>query len=185
MAKPVVSFLARYNVAACRHVLERVGEGPEHAAAGPLRCLFFDTIHATVNHIAGVDDLWRKRLSGQSSADFDAFYINDPASSGIRNGTLWLQRQPDWARARAAALDAALETQAFVEAQTDASLLDIVTYARTDGSTAEIQRGPALMHLLNHATHHRGQVHAALTELGVDGVVLDMPALLGNDNCRF
>uniref|UniRef100_A0A7S1PQ40 Damage-inducible protein DinB n=1 Tax=Neobodo designis TaxID=312471 RepID=A0A7S1PQ40_NEODS len=185
MSKPVLSFLATYNVAACRHVLERIGESPDVASKGPLKCLFFDTIHATVNHIAGVDELWRLRLSGQSSAAFDQFYVNDPASSGIRDGTLWLEREPDWARSRAAALDAALATQAFVEAQSEDSLREVVSYARTDGSTATIQRGPALLHLLNHATHHRGQIHAGLTELGVGGVVLDMPALLGNDSCRF
>jgi uncharacterized damage-inducible protein DinB len=185
MAKPALSFLAKYHVEATRHVLDRIGPAADVAASGPLKCLFFDTMHATVNHIAGVDTLWRLRLSGESSAAFDRFYVNDPAVTGIRDGVLWFDRQPDWEKARAEALEASLATQAFVEGLTDQALLDIATYARTDGSSATIQRGPAIMHMLNHGTHHRGQLHAAMAELGIGGVVLDMPALLGSDNCRF
>jgi len=184
-AKPVIAFLAKYHVAATRHTLERIASSPGAASRGPLPYMFFDTIHATMNHIAGVDELWRLRLSGQTSAPFDKFYLNDPATSGVKDGALWLERQPDWELARGEALEAAKATQAFVDAQPDEAFLELVSYARTDGSTATIQRGPALMHLLNHATHHRGQVHAALTDLGVSGVVLDMPALMGNDGCRF
>jgi uncharacterized damage-inducible protein DinB len=33
---------------------------------------------------------------------------------------------------------------------------------------------PALIHLFNHQTHHRGQVHALLTGLGHDAPSLDL-----------
>jgi uncharacterized damage-inducible protein DinB len=33
---------------------------------------------------------------------------------------------------------------------------------------------PSLAHLFNHQTHHRGQIHAALTRLGTDAPSLDL-----------
>jgi uncharacterized damage-inducible protein DinB len=32
-----------------------------------------------------------------------------------------------------------------------------------------------VVHLFNHQTHHRGQVHALLTSMGVDPGVTDLP----------
>jgi uncharacterized damage-inducible protein DinB len=44
-------------------------------------------------------------------------------------------------------------------------------------STPEVfeQRlAPALLHLFNHQTHHRGQAHCVLTGLAADAPVLDL-----------
>ena len=177
-------FLAKYHVAATRQTVECI---PAQLADRETSCLFFGTIHATINHIAGVDKLWRLRLSGQSSVAFEAFdrfYRNDP-QSGVTRAELWRTYEPDWARSTVLAVDAAEATEAFVLAQTEESLLEHVAYQRTDGTEVKIQRGAALMHLLNHATHHRGQIHAALTEAGCRDLVLDMPALLGVEECHF
>jgi len=35
-------------------------------------------------------------------------------------------------------------------------------------------RAPVLAHLFNHQTHHRGQVHAAMTHMGHDAPSLDL-----------
>ena len=178
-------FLAKYHVAATRQTVECI---PAQLADRQTSCLFFGTIHATINHIAGVDKLWRLRLSGQSSVAseaFDRFYRNDPKSSGVTSAELWRTYETDWARSTVLAVEAAEATEAFVLAQTEESLLELVAYQRTDGTEVQIQRGAAVMHLLNHATHHRGQIHAALTEAGCRSLALDMPALLGVENCHF
>jgi uncharacterized damage-inducible protein DinB len=175
--------MARYHVCATEKLLAAVGN--VETARAPAACLFFDTIHATVNHIAGVEVLWRLRLTGHSSAGFDEYYVNDPASSGVRDGQLWQQRQPDWTLAAAEALAEAQRTLDWVGSLSDEQLLETCRYHRTDGTAASIQRGPAVMHLLNHATHHRGQIHAALTQFGHRSLELDIPATVGLENCVF
>jgi uncharacterized damage-inducible protein DinB len=63
----------------------------------------------------------------------------------------------------------------FAEALTEAQLASMISYRRI--STPEPitqQLFPALMHLFNHQTHHRGQAHAILTGLGREAPVLDL-----------
>jgi uncharacterized damage-inducible protein DinB len=178
-----VRFMARYHVAATKRLVECIPN--EQAASKVLPCLFFDTIHATLNHIAGVDRLWRLRLSGQSSAEFNELYTNNPDVSGKRDGELWHARCPDWATAKQQAVEAAEETCRFIHDRTAEELSEIVKFKRTDDVEASIMMGPGLLHLLNHATHHRGQVHAALTELGYRSLGLDIPVVMGFDQCQF
>jgi uncharacterized damage-inducible protein DinB len=47
-------------------------------------------------------------------------------------------------------------------------------YATTKGKPQNKVLGPVLMHVFNHATHHRGQVSAALTRLGRPAPALDL-----------
>jgi uncharacterized damage-inducible protein DinB len=51
-------------------------------------------------------------------------------------------------------------------------------YQRLDGSTMDLPFAAALLHVFNHATHHRGQISAALTQLGQPAPALDMVYLL-------
>jgi uncharacterized damage-inducible protein DinB len=44
----------------------------------------------------------------------------------------------------------------------------------SDMRTMSQRLAPSLAHLFNHQTHHRGQIHAALTRLGTDAPSLDL-----------
>ncbi|MDR2851585.1 MAG: DinB family protein, partial [Burkholderiaceae bacterium] len=41
-----------------------------------------------------------------------------------------------------------------------------LTYTRNNGQTMHVPFAPTLGHVFNHATHHRGQITAAITALG-------------------
>ena len=53
-----------------------------------------------------------------------------------------------------------------------------LVYTRTDGEAARIPYAPALGHVFNHATHHRGQLTAGVTAMGHTGPSLDWAHLL-------
>ena len=67
------------------------------------------------------------------------------------------------------------EIVAFAERLTDADLAATISYTRASSPEKHSQPlWPALVHLFNHQTHHRGQVHALLTRLTGEAPPLDL-----------
>nr|WP_235971461.1 DinB family protein [Palleronia pontilimi] len=144
--------MARYNAwqngwvfAAC--------DGLPDAARRQDRGLFFRTIHATLSHVLWGDHMWLARFTGGDI----------PAVPQRQSGSY----VDDWDCLKAARsdTDAALSTWAATVGQ---DFLD-ADYSWYSGSAqARISRPMAqvVAHLFNHQTHHRGQVHAALTQAG-------------------
>jgi uncharacterized damage-inducible protein DinB len=79
-------------------------------------------------------------------------------------------------RERGAALHQ--EIEAFVAAQTDASLAKDVVYQNTKGETLKFPLGALLLHMINHSTYHRGQVTTLLRQLGASPVPTDLSVYL-------
>ena len=121
--------------------------------------LFFGSIHRTLNHLLVVDRLWTGRIAG--------------ADRGIRS----LDQIPydDFASLRAARRDEDAHLIDFVDGLDEARLGEVVRYRRMIGEGEEEARaGHILLTLFNHQTHHRGQVTAMLTRLGVEYPALDV-----------
>ncbi|HSX70725.1 MAG TPA: DinB family protein [Pseudomonas sp.] len=119
--------------------------------------LFFGSIHGSLNHLAVVDRIWLARVCGEPStytrlddeavserAGFDAFFAIGVAA--------WHERLDGLDEAE---LLAPIDYRNMAGEPHTRTLLDIVT------------------HLVNHGTHHRGQITAALTALGRPASVLD------------
>ena len=51
--------------------------------------------------------------------------------------------------------------------------------SRVDGRTRRLPAAVAVVHLFNHATHHRGQLTTLIKQAGVDPGVTDLPWLPG------
>jgi uncharacterized damage-inducible protein DinB len=63
----------------------------------------------------------------------------------------------------------------YVESMNAAQLAGRFTYmTATNVRTISQRVAPALAHLFNHQTHHRGQIHSALTRLSADAPSLDL-----------
>jgi uncharacterized damage-inducible protein DinB len=64
---------------------------------------------------------------------------------------------------------------AYVDGLDEAALARRFRYRRAS-TPQEFEQplAPALLHVFNHQTHHRGQVHAILTGLGRDAPALDL-----------
>lgn len=121
--------------------------------------LFFGSVHATLNHLLLVDRLWTRRLRGEPN--------------GVKS--LTEIQHDDFPSLRRARIE---EDEAFislVDRLTPAQLDKPVVYTRMLGSGEEEVRGRHILATLNnHQTHHRGQVHAALTQAGIEPPALDV-----------
>ena len=121
--------------------------------------IFFKSVLATLNHLLAADRIWLKRFtgSGEAPATLDARLFDDLSGlTAARRAED--QRIIDWI----AGLSAERLAASF-------------TYVPVTTPAPVTQRlAPALAHFFNHQTHHRGQVHGALTALGKPSVVLDL-----------
>lgn len=120
---------------------------------------FFKSMMGTLNHLLVTDRIWLKRMTatGDAPTALDAVV------------------HADFARLRAARQAEDRRITDWIGGLTEAALAGRFTYVTvTDLRTVSQRLAPALSHLFNHQTHHRGQAHAILTSLGKPGVALDL-----------
>lgn len=120
---------------------------------------FFKSMRGTLNHLLAADRIWLKRFTGEGDA---------PATL---DATLFA----DLARLRAAREAEDKRILGWIGSLSEKALAGRFTYtAITDMRTISQRLAPALAHLFNHQTHHRGQAHTILTSLGKDAPSLDL-----------
>ena len=119
---------------------------------------FFTSLSGTLNHILVADRIWMRRLTGEGETHTVLTDRPFPALGDLRP-----VRE---------AMDARIV--AFVDGLSDDSFEDVVHYANTRGEPHSLARGLILTHLFNHQTHHRGQAHHMVSQLGHTPPPLDM-----------
>jgi uncharacterized damage-inducible protein DinB len=149
--------LARYNRWANRRLYEACGALDDDAYRAD-RGAFFGSIHRTLNHILVGDRAWLGRLEGidRGIRSLDQILFDDLPSL----------------------TDARMEEDARIIAIVDgldaASLEQPLVYRTIAGEIQETPIGLVVIHMLNHATHHRGQVHCMLCQIPTDPPPLDL-----------
>lgn len=124
--------------------------------------LFFGSVHGTVNHLLVTEQIWWAR-----------FALGESPRLAL-DAELHTERAP-----LIAALDAAAQRWAPWAATLQAPRFDgDLHYTRANGKAVRLPFTPTLGHVFNHATHHRGQISAALTALGLESPELDWVRLL-------
>lgn len=121
---------------------------------------YFGSLQGTLGHILVADHLWMARLLDQPQphASLDATPARD-------FDALWAARREQ---------DAA--TRAFIAGLTGDEISATLDYHDMSGTTRSLPRRIILTHMFNHATHHRGQAHHQLTQLGMaEPPALDLP----------
>lgn len=149
---------AAYNAWANQTLYAAAGElSPEELNAD--RGAFFGSLFATLTHLVVTDRIWLRRMTGEG-----------PLHTA-------LDEKPF---STLAELSAAREAEderilRWVDTLTDKRLANTFTYSPiTKPGDITHKLGPALAHLFNHHTHHRGQCHAILTSLGKPSLSLDL-----------
>lgn len=122
------------------------------------RGVFFGSIHNTLNHLLLVDNMWLSRFRGKA-------VDNIPSLDHILHH--------DFASLQEARIKWDRNFVEYVRELVPADLQRTVSYARLSGAKGEGSMQDLLSTLLNHQTHHRGQVHAMLTQAGIRN--RDMP----------
>lgn len=157
-----VKTMSRYNAWQNKNIYEcaaRLNEDERRADRGA----FFRSIHATLNHILWADQMWLMRFGA----------AEQPAARSITDG---LDQFPQWdsLQRERSRFDGIIEVWADSVGASDLSG-DLVWYSAAAGREMKTPRQLAVMHLFNHQTHHRGQVHAMLTGYGLKPGVTDLP----------
>jgi uncharacterized damage-inducible protein DinB len=154
--------LARYHLWATRKLaghIDALSEADYRRDAG----LFFRSVHGTCNHLLVAEHrLWYPRFAEGRSAGAD----------------LAEEIEPERDRLRQRLAEAAERWPALIESLDDARFDGRLDYTTTKGIAQSLPFAPTLGHVFNHATHHRGQVTAAITAMGYPCPEIDMVWML-------
>lgn len=112
---------------------------------------FFGSMTGTLNHLLVTDRIWMHRFTGEGNPPKSLDQIIHPNLAAL-------------AIARTAEDKRILE---WIEGLDEEALAGRFTYITvTDMRRVSQRLAPALTHLFNHQTHHRGQAHTILSLLG-------------------
>ncbi|MGB3636020.1 MAG: DinB family protein [Rivularia sp. (in: cyanobacteria)] len=163
--KQHLSTLTQYHAWAFHRLyeyLESVSETDYRRECG----FFFKSIHGTLNHSLLTDKIWYGRC------------INEPFTVSGLDEELYSDRKQ---------LEAEINNQSvkwnefLMEIGAD-RLGNIIEYKTTEGSEKSLQLSNILSHVVNHGTHHRGQVSAGLTQFGYSAPEIDLPFYIAAQN---
>jgi uncharacterized damage-inducible protein DinB len=156
--KSIFEMLAGYNA----WVNERVYDAAAALSDADYRAdhgAFFGSVHGTLNHLLVGERIWMRRLSGEgpSPTQLDAILYED------------------FGELRAARATEDVRIIDYVASLTPADLAGTVRY-RTISNPGNIEQelSMTLVHVFNHQTHHRGQVHGLLTRITNEAPSLDL-----------
>jgi len=156
MTADLVRTLYRYNAWATARIFQAATPLSAAELAAPSGASF-GSVRETLVHIMAAQWIWLARWKGTSPT------------------TLLDAREfPDLASLRARWDELEAETQRFVETLTDSDLSRVVEYRNTRGERWAYPLWQQVVHQVNHATYHRGEVAATLTQLGHSPGDLDL-----------
>ena len=161
--------MARYNAWANARLMAACGSLDEDAYLAP-RPAFFGSIHNTLSHVYVTDVIWLERIEGRPPS----LWTLDHVPYAGREDLFTARSEMDGVLTDAidASDEAALEGEA---------LYRTATVPQTEQRTP---RADCWLHLFNHQTHHRGQVHGLLSATDVAPPSLDLISYLRQTHAR-
>lgn len=164
-------FMAAYHQDCTRRLLEAIsthlpGDLPTNhyrADSG----LYFRSIHGTLAHLLGGDQIWFERVTAESTPSdvmrtIMPLYELEPPEIGMA----WEERCPD---RNMLFEDLEAQCAAWVDLLKDKDddwTCAPVCYSDSSGSKVTIVRAAGLSQIFNHGTHHRGQISSAFMSFG-------------------
>ncbi len=128
--------------------------------------LFFKSIHGTLNHSLFADKVWYGRCISQP---FTVSGLDEELSSDRKQLENEIKNQ-------------SAKWNEFVLQIDENKLANLIEYRTTEESEKSLQLAYILSHTVNHGTHHRGQISAALTQFGYSAPEIDLPLFIAAQN---
>lgn len=124
------------------------------------RGAFFGSIHGTLNHILYADLAFMSRFTGEPATVLELGADLHDDFEGLWAARSALDRRmQDWSLS--------LDT---------GWLADPLTYtSKVDGVARTVPKWVLVTHMMNHQTHHRGQITTLLSQMGLDIGTTDLP----------
>ena len=158
-----VQTMARYNAWQNQAVITAAESLPPDEI-GRDRGAFWGSILGTLNHLMWGDRMWMSRLAGWKVPE-------GPHADGAR-------LYPTLAAWKADRMRADGRIQLWARSLRPSQLRGDLTWQTASGGAAmTVPVALCVMHMFNHQTHHRGQVHAMLTAAGAETGVTDLLVL--------
>jgi len=156
--KAQFEMLARYNRWANQLLYEAATNLPDTSYRED-RGAFFKSMEGTLNHLLVTDRIWMHRFTGEGDAPY-------------RLDTILFH---DLSLLRGARMAEDNRIVSYADSLDETKLNGVIKYRRVSTPDEHTQPlWPALAHLFNHQTHHRGQAHAILTGLTGKAPELDL-----------
>ena len=108
------------------------------------------SVLAILIHMRNAEWIWLNRWMGNSPVAFPSF----------EQFPTLIALQQDWA-------DVERQMMTFLTAQSADSLESEIEYTNTQGKTYQLRLWQMVVHLANHGTHHRGELAAIFSTVGV------------------
>jgi uncharacterized damage-inducible protein DinB len=124
--------------------------------------LFFRSIHRTLNHLLLVDRIWLGRIR-EKPYEFNG--LGDELE--VDRHALVAALREQWQAVRDY-----IESGDAIGSKTESDITN------TQGQRFTLEKVAMLQHLVNHGTHHRGQISAVLTRLGHPAPAMDLGYML-------
>ena len=117
-----------------------------------------NSVLGTLAHVFAGDRVWLSRVKGETPGPF--ITPEDRRLEVLQND--WPPLHQRWKQ--------------FVGSLSDQDLLSVISYKDTKGNPYQTPLWQILLHLVNHGTHHRGQVSGFLRALGHTPPAVDLIA---------
>jgi uncharacterized damage-inducible protein DinB len=138
----------RYSAWASIQLVEVVRSVPDADFEKPVG-ISHGSLLGTLAHVLWADWLWFNRIAGQSAESMER-----PAQTREALETVWPGIQDKWI--------------AWAERADDAEINRVVEYISIlDGKLTRVPAWQIILHVVNHATLHRGQVMGMLRQMGI------------------
>jgi uncharacterized damage-inducible protein DinB len=156
-----LQMLTRYRAWADQLLYQSLAGVPEPALVRP-QPIIFGSLLRTLNHLNAMDQVWKAHLSGE------------PHGFTSRNP----DHCPDFGTLRASQVQINDWYVRFAEALDQAACDETIRFTFIGGGQGAMTRGDMLLHVVNHATYHRGHVAMMMYGLSVSVPTTDLPVFL-------
>jgi len=160
--KEILVPMAEYNAKANAALLALLAKIPEKLLVADQK-VYYKSLLGTFQHIVLAEINWLKRYESFFS------YPELEGSGLLRKDAEALKAESGASLAACARLSAEVDSLfiAFAKGLDEVDLLKRVRYTNAKGEELERSYWQTIFHVLNHGTHHRGEISAVLDQNGV------------------
>ncbi|KAI8899004.1 hypothetical protein BC833DRAFT_587394, partial [Globomyces pollinis-pini] len=174
MSISLIKRYARYNKWAYETLLNcmsSMSDTDYHGHVG----LCFRSIHGTLNHLLLADRLWYSRLTNTSDPKLAPYWQHTEIYAKPNDSSIFWE---DYIKDRHQLKDSILSQANLLIEYVDTlpnsiDLDDSFSYSDSSGTKKSMPLGTVLLHVVNHGTHHRGQITAVCPRFGLPPPSID------------